>query len=64
MSLLAYFDRTHPSLPAPAPAPALAFAPAGVVADNLHAQHPEYGFPDPSRIEIQRSIFARIQCRL
>jgi hypothetical protein len=29
----------------------------------LHAQHPEYGFPDPSRIEIRRSLFGRIQCQ-
>jgi iron complex outermembrane receptor protein len=34
-----------------------------VVGENLlHAQHPEYGFPDPSRVELQRSIFGRIQC--
>ncbi|HUI59645.1 MAG TPA: TonB-dependent receptor [Steroidobacteraceae bacterium] len=36
-----------------------------VVGQNLlHAHHAEYGFPDPSRIEIDRSIFGRIQCRL
>jgi iron complex outermembrane recepter protein len=29
----------------------------------LHAHHPEYGFPAPSRIEIQRSVFGRVQCR-
>jgi iron complex outermembrane recepter protein len=35
-----------------------------IVGENLlHARHPEYGFPDPSRIEIQRSLFGRIQCR-
>ncbi|MDB6087842.1 MAG: Iron complex outerrane recepter protein [Gammaproteobacteria bacterium] len=35
-----------------------------VVGENLlHAQHPEYGFPDPSRIEIRRSLFGRIQCQ-
>lgn len=35
-----------------------------IVGENLlHAQHPEYGFPSPSRIEIQRSLFGRIQCQ-
>jgi iron complex outermembrane recepter protein len=35
-----------------------------VVGENLlHARHPEYGFPDPSRVEIQRSVFGRVQCR-
>jgi iron complex outermembrane recepter protein len=35
-----------------------------IVGENLlHARHPEYGFPDPSRVEIQRSFFGRIQCR-
>ena len=34
-----------------------------VVGQNLlHAHHAEYGFPDPSRIEIERSVFGRIQC--
>ncbi len=36
-----------------------------VVGENLlHAQHVEYGFPSPSRIEIGRSVFGRIQCEL
>lgn len=26
----------------------------------LHAHHPEYGFPEPTRIEIDRSIYAKI----
>ena len=26
----------------------------------LHAHHPEYGFPDPTRVEIQRSIYGKI----
>lgn len=35
-----------------------------LVGENLlHAQHPEYGFPSPTRIEIQRSVFGRIQCQ-
>jgi iron complex outermembrane receptor protein len=35
-----------------------------LVGENLlHAQHPEYGFPYPSRIEIRRSLFGRIQCQ-
>ncbi len=35
-----------------------------VVGENLlHAQHPEYGFPGPTRIEIERSVFGRVQCR-
>jgi iron complex outermembrane recepter protein len=35
-----------------------------LVGENLlHAQHPEYGFPNPSRIEIRRSLFGRIQCQ-
>jgi iron complex outermembrane receptor protein len=35
-----------------------------IVGENLlHARHPEYGYPDPSRVEIQRSVFGRIQCR-
>jgi len=29
----------------------------------LHAHHVEYGFPSPSRIEIARSLFGRVQCR-
>jgi iron complex outermembrane receptor protein len=29
----------------------------------LHAHHVEYGFPSPSRVEIERSVFGRIQCR-
>ncbi len=28
----------------------------------LHAHHVEYGFPDPTRIEIERSVFGRVQC--
>jgi iron complex outermembrane receptor protein len=36
-----------------------------VVGENLlHAQHPEYGFPEPTRVEIQRSVFGRIQWQL
>jgi len=35
-----------------------------LVGENLlHARHPEYGFPNPSRIEIRRSLFGRIQCQ-
>jgi iron complex outermembrane recepter protein len=26
----------------------------------LHAHHPEYGFPDPARVEIQRSIYVKV----
>jgi iron complex outermembrane receptor protein len=26
----------------------------------LHAQHPEYGFPSPSRVEIERVVFGKI----
>lgn len=29
----------------------------------LHARHPEYGFPQVSRVELQRSVFGLIQCR-
>jgi iron complex outermembrane receptor protein len=36
-----------------------------VVGENLlHSQHPEYGFPGPTRPEIQRSVFGRIQWQL
>ena len=32
-----------------------------IVGQNLlHAHHPEYGFPDPTRVEIQRSIYGKI----
>src|SRR5262249_35918876 len=35
-----------------------------LVGENLlHAHHPEYGFPGSSRIEVQRSLFGRIQCQ-
>jgi iron complex outermembrane receptor protein len=29
----------------------------------LHARHPEYGFPDPARIEISRSVYAKLTWR-
>jgi hypothetical protein len=29
----------------------------------LHDQHAEFGFPGPARAEIERSVFARIQCQ-
>jgi iron complex outermembrane receptor protein len=29
----------------------------------LHDHHPEYGFPDPSRIEISRSVYAKLTWR-
>lgn len=29
----------------------------------LHDEHLEYGFPDPTRIEIERSIYAKVQWR-
>jgi iron complex outermembrane receptor protein len=29
----------------------------------LHARHPEYGFPGPTRAEIQRSVYAKISWR-
>jgi iron complex outermembrane receptor protein len=29
----------------------------------LHDHHPEYGFPDPSRVEIARSIYAKVTWR-
>jgi iron complex outermembrane receptor protein len=33
-----------------------------VVGENLlHSQHLEYGFPEPTRVEIQRSVFGRLQ---
>jgi iron complex outermembrane receptor protein len=35
-----------------------------VTGENLlHAQHPEYGFPGPTRVEIQRSVYARATWR-
>jgi iron complex outermembrane receptor protein len=29
----------------------------------LHNDHPEYGFPDPSRVEIERSVYGKIAWR-
>ena len=29
----------------------------------LHSRHPEYGFPDPTRVEIQRSVYAKVAWR-
>jgi iron complex outermembrane receptor protein len=29
----------------------------------LHNRHPEYGFPDPSRVEIARSVYAKLTWR-
>jgi iron complex outermembrane receptor protein len=29
----------------------------------LHSQHPEYGFPSPTRVEIQRSVYGKIAWR-
>jgi len=29
----------------------------------LHSHHPEYGFPDPTRVEIQRSVYAKVAWR-
>jgi iron complex outermembrane receptor protein len=29
----------------------------------LHNHHPEYGFPDPSRVEIQRSVYGKLAWR-
>lgn len=29
----------------------------------LHDQHPEYGFPAPNRVEIERSIYGKVQWR-
>jgi len=35
-----------------------------VVGQNLlHGRHPEYGFPSPARIEIERSVYAKIAWR-
>lgn len=35
-----------------------------LVGENLlHSHHPEYGFPSPSREEIERSIFGKVACR-
>ncbi|MGH8319131.1 MAG: TonB-dependent receptor plug domain-containing protein [Steroidobacteraceae bacterium] len=35
-----------------------------IVGENLlHPSHPEYGFPEPTRIEIDRSIYARLAWR-
>jgi iron complex outermembrane recepter protein len=32
--------------------------------DNLlHNRHPEFGFPDPSRVEIERSVFGKVAWR-
>jgi len=29
----------------------------------LHASHPEYGFPGPRRVDIERTVYARVQWR-
>src|SRR6185437_1272068 len=29
----------------------------------LHAAHPEYGFPGPRRVDIERTVYARVQWR-
>ena len=29
----------------------------------LHAHHPEYGFPDPTRVEIERSVYGKFVWR-
>jgi hypothetical protein len=29
----------------------------------LHNHHPEYGFPDPTRVEIARSVYGRLAWR-
>jgi iron complex outermembrane receptor protein len=35
-----------------------------VVGQNLlHNHHPEYGFPDPSRVEIERSVYGKVAWR-
>jgi iron complex outermembrane receptor protein len=35
-----------------------------VVGQNLlHDHHPEYGFPDPTRVEISRSVYAKVSWR-
>jgi iron complex outermembrane receptor protein len=35
-----------------------------VVGQNLlHDHHPEYGFPDPSRVEIERSVYGKVTWR-
>ena len=35
-----------------------------LVGENLlHSHHPEYGFPSPTREEIERSIFGKVACR-
>ena len=35
-----------------------------VVGQNLlHGHHPEYGFPSPTRVEIERSVYGKIAWR-
>jgi iron complex outermembrane receptor protein len=35
-----------------------------LVGDNLlHPEHPEYGFPGPDRVEIRRSVYAKVEWR-
>jgi iron complex outermembrane receptor protein len=29
----------------------------------LHGRHPEFGFPDPTRVEIQRSVYGKLAWR-
>jgi iron complex outermembrane receptor protein len=29
----------------------------------LHDHHPEYGFPDPTRVEIERSVYGQVAWR-
>ncbi|MGB6308397.1 MAG: hypothetical protein WBF89_11420 [Steroidobacteraceae bacterium] len=36
---------------------------AGVRAALCAAHHPEYGFPDPTRVEIQRSVYGKLAWR-
>ncbi len=43
------------------PTPAVELSLAGQ--NLLHDHHPEYGFPGPTRAEIQRSVYARISWR-
>jgi iron complex outermembrane receptor protein len=35
-----------------------------VVGQNLlHGRHPEYGFPSPTRVEIERSVYGKVAWR-
>jgi iron complex outermembrane receptor protein len=29
----------------------------------LHARHPEYGYPSPTRVDIDRSVYAKVTWR-